>query len=104
MIWCVRLPVLVGTCEETLSALCQLQTTLKGLKSLSGKPGQRRSYKRLKEIGMTMILTPTPEPFSNIIGISLLGIAKYLEWRSPPLTLSDIGEEFRTTLKNIRIL
>jgi len=53
---------------------------------------------------MTMILTPTPEPFSDIIGISLLGIAKYLEWRSPPLTLSDIGEEFRTTLKNIRIL
>ncbi len=61
---------LVGSYEETFSMLYELQTTLKSLKSLSGKPGQRRSYKRLKEIGMTMILTPTPEPFSDIIGIS----------------------------------
>ncbi|MEM4234843.1 MAG: hypothetical protein QXU75_06820 [Candidatus Methanomethylicaceae archaeon] len=94
---------LVGSCEEVLSAYCELQRTLKSLKSLAGKPGQRRSYKRLKEIGMTMLLTPTPEPFSDIIGISVLGIAKYLEWRSPPLTLSDVGEEIRTTFKNMRL-
>lgn len=95
---------LMGTCEETLTACREFQTTLKSLKSLAGKPGQRRSYRRLKEIGTALLLTPTPEPFSDIIGLSLLGIAKYLEWHSPPLTLSDLGEELRTVLKNLNLI
>ncbi len=95
---------LIGSCMCTLSAYCELKKTFKNLQSLAGKPGQRRSYKRLKEIGLTLILTPTPEPFSDLLGLSILGAAKYLEWHSPPLTLSDIAEESRTIFKNMRLI
>ncbi|MGC8936671.1 MAG: hypothetical protein ACP5KV_04825 [Candidatus Methanomethylicaceae archaeon] len=94
---------LVGSCKDVISAYSELQENLKGLKRLVGKPGQRRSYERLKEIGLALILTPTPEPFSDVIGASILAFAKYLERRSPPLTLSDLRDELQKTLRNLHL-
>jgi len=66
-----------------------------------GKPEQRRSYKHLKSIGTALVLTPSPEPLSDIIGLALIGVAEGAERRKPPLTVSEIGEEGRSILKGI---
>lgn len=96
--------LLVASYEELISGYEDTIKNLKSLRSLAGKPSQRRSYNRLKELGITLILTPTPEPLSDVIGISILGIAKFLETHSSPLTLCDLAEESRTIFRNLRVM
>ncbi|MGQ9758960.1 MAG: hypothetical protein ACUVQ5_00075 [Candidatus Methanomethylicaceae archaeon] len=95
--------IMVDSCKDMIIGYGETVKIFKSLRSLAGKPGQRRSYKRLKELGMTLIFTPTPEPFSNILGLSIIGVAKYLEWCSLPLTICDLTEEGRKIFENLRL-
>ncbi|MBM5805780.1 MAG: hypothetical protein FJZ49_06960 [Candidatus Verstraetearchaeota archaeon] len=94
--------VVMESCGESLQACEDLASSLRSVRGLLGRHEQRRSYKHLKSIGTALVLTPTPEPLSDIVGLALIGIAAGAEQRKPPLTVCEMGEESRSILKGIR--
>jgi len=91
----------IESCYESLQACSDLICSLRSVQGLMGKPGQRRSYKHLKSMGTAMILAPTPEPFTDLIGLALISVGAAAEKRKTPLTISEMSEEGRSILKGI---
>jgi hypothetical protein len=46
-------------------------------------------------------MAPSPEPFTDLIGLALIGLAKGAEKHKSPLTICEMGEESRSMLKGI---
>lgn len=94
---------IASSCQDSIVAYGELMHNLKSVHGLMGKPGRKSgSYNHLKSIGTAMILAPSPEPFTDLIGLALIGFAKGAEKHKPPLTLCEIGEESHSILKGIR--
>lgn len=89
------------SCNESLHAYNELSSSLKSIKPLVGKPGPRRSYANLKRIGTTLLLIPSPEPFTDVLGLALIGAGVAAERRPPPLTIAELCEESRSVFKGL---
>ena len=88
--------------QDSISAYDEMIRNLRSVQGLMGKPGRKRgSYNHLKRIGTAIILAPSPEPFTDLVGLALIGIAKGAEKHRPPLTICEMGEEGRSILKGI---
>jgi len=94
--------VITNSCQDSISACDELIRNLRSIRSLMGKPGRNsRSHNHLKSIGTAIILAPSPEPFTDLIGLALIGLAKGAEKHKPPLTICEMGEEGRSILRGI---
>jgi len=89
------------SCIESLHAYNQLASSLKSVKPMVGKPGQMRSHANLKRIGTTLLLIPSPEPFSDVLGLALIGAGVASERRPPPLTIAELCEESKSVFKGL---
>jgi len=103
---CILLPqkaikILRGSCTDSLRAQTELSTSLKSVRSLIGKPTMKSSDRGLKKIGTALIMVPTPEPFSDIAGLALIGIGMAAERHKPPLTMTELCVEGSSILKGI---
>lgn len=87
--------------QESVKAYTEVVSSVKSVQSLVGKQGQSRSYAGLKTIGTALILAPSPEPFTDAIGLALIGIGTAAERRKPPLTIVEMCEESRTILRGL---
>jgi hypothetical protein len=93
---------LAASGKENLQAHADLESSLRSLKKIVGKPGQKAGGDRgLKKIGVALLLAPTPEPFSDMVGLALIGIGVASEHHNPPLTLCELGGEGRSILKEL---
>jgi len=88
-------------CNESLHAYNELSSSLKSVKPMVGKPGQRKSYANLKHIGTTLLLIPSPEPFTDVLGLALIGAGVAKERYPPPLTIAELCEESRSVFKGL---
>lgn len=89
------------SCRESTDAYAQVASSVKNVRSLVGKNGQRRSYAGLRSIGTALILAPTPDPFTDVVGLALIGIGTAAERRKPPLTILEMCEESRTVFRGL---
>ena len=85
-----------GDRHETLQACGGLSSSLRSIRPLVGKPNQRGNSAGLKTIGTTLLLIPSPEPFTDVLGLALIGAGVAAERRPPPLTISELCEESRS--------
>lgn len=92
---------LAESCRDGLQAHSDLESNIRSLKTMVGKPGQRGADKGLKKIGVALLLAPTPEPFTDIVGLALIGIGVASERHKPPLTIFELGEEGHSLIKGI---
>ncbi len=92
---------LVDSCKDSAKAYEELDTGLRSLKGIVGSSGQRRSYKNLKRLGVAIILAPSPEPFTDLVGLALIGAGEAGERFRSPLTLSDMPEESYSLFKSL---
>jgi hypothetical protein len=89
------------SCRDSANAYSEVASSVKNMRSLVGKQGQRRSYAGLKSFGTALILAPSPEPFSDVVGLALIGIGTAAERRKPPLTILEMCEESRTIFRGL---
>jgi len=89
------------SCRDSTMAYSQVATNLKNVRSLIGKHGKRRDYAGLKTFGTALILAPSPEPFTDVVGLALFGIGTAAERRKPPLTILEMCEESRTIFRGL---
>lgn len=92
----------VETYEETIDIYKGFNDELKSLKGLVGKPGQRRSHNNLKRLGAALLLAPTPEPITDIIGLALIGAGEIGERFGPPLTICELDQERQDVLSDLQ--
>jgi len=92
---------LVASCKDGAKAYEELDTGLRSLKGVVGSSGQRRSYKNLKRLGVAMLLAPSPEPFTDLVGLALIGAGEVGDRIRSPLTLSDMLEESYSLFKSL---
>lgn len=92
---------LVESCEDGSRAYTDINCSLRSLKSLVGNSGQGRRHKNLKRLGAAIILAPSPEPFTDIIGLALIGAGELGEHHKPPLTITEVGEETGNIFKDL---
>ncbi len=92
---------LVESCEDGSNALNGINYSIRSLKGLVGRAGQRGQNRNLKRLGTAIILAPSPEPFTDIIGLALIGAGEIGEHRKPPLTITEVGEETCTIFKDL---
>ena len=90
-----------ASCTESLQAHDDLSASLNSVKKLVGKPTQGSSSKGLKRIGVALLLAPSPEPFTDIVGIALIGVGAAAERHKPPLTISELCIEGSSIVKGI---
>ena len=93
--------ILHESCCESTYAYGEVSSSIKNVRTLVGKQGQSRSYAGLKNIGTALILAPSPEPFTDVVGLALIGIGTAAERRKPPLTIMEMCEESRTIFKGL---
>lgn len=91
----------VDSLIEAGNAASCLSLELRSLRALVGKPGQRRSLGGLKKVGTALLLTPTPEPFTDIAGLALIGIGALADRLGPPMTISEMSEEARSLFSSL---
>lgn len=84
---------LVESATDAGSAAADIELGLRSLRALVGEPGKRRSLGNLKKVGCALLLTPTPEPFSDIAGLALIGIGALAERWFCPMTVSEMSRE-----------
>ena len=89
------------SCRDSATAYAQVALSVKSVRNLVGKQGQRKNYAGLKSFGTALILAPSPEPFTDVIGLALIGIGTAAERRKPPLTITEMCEESRTILRGL---
>jgi hypothetical protein len=89
------------SCRDSTTAYAQVALSVKNVSNLVGKQGQHRNYAGLKSFGTALMLAPSPEPFSDVIGLALIGIGTAAERRKPPLTITEMCEESRTMLRGL---
>ncbi len=89
--------------ESSRDAVCaygDMAHNLGSVRGLMGRPSKGRACKHLKHIGAALLLTPTPEPFSDAIGLALIGVGTIAE-RMNPLTLAGLSEEGGEILREV---
>jgi len=84
---------LVESAADAGSAAADIELGLRSLRALVGEPGKRRSLGSLKKVGCALLLTPTPEPFSDLAGLALIGIGALAERWLCPMTVSEMSQE-----------
>jgi len=89
------------SCRDSASAYAQVASNMKSVRNLVGKQGTSRNYAGLKSFGTALILAPSPEPFTDVIGLALIGIGTAAERRKPPLTITEMCEESRTIFRGL---
>jgi len=92
---------LIDSCKDSSKAYEELDTSLRSLRGVVGSSSQRRSYKNLKRLGVAIMLAPSPEPFTDLVGLALIGASEVGERVRPPLTLSDMPEESYSLFKSL---
>ncbi len=85
--------ILVESAADAGATVCEVELGLRSLRALVGEPGKRRSLGNLKKVGTALLLTPTPEPFSDIAGLALIGIGALAERWLCPMTVSEMSRE-----------
>jgi hypothetical protein len=93
--------VLLDSYKDGVHAQKEIDCSLRSLKGLVGKTGQRRSFKNLKRLGTAIILAPSPEPFTDLIGLALIGAGEVGDRLKPPLTISEMSEEGASIFKDL---
>lgn len=91
---------LLESSRDAACAYADLERNLGSLKGLVGRPGKGRACKNLKHIGAVLLLAPSPEPVTDMIGLALIGAGALAE-RANPLTLTELSEEGGGILKGI---
>ncbi len=89
--------------ESSRDAACAYEDmahNLRSVRGLMGRPGKERVCKHLKHVGAALLLTPTPEPFSDAIGLALIGVGTIAE-KMKPLTLAGLSEEGGEILREV---
>jgi hypothetical protein len=89
------------SCRDSTTAYAQVASSVKSIRSLVGKQGTSRNYAGLKKFGTALVLAPSPEPFTDVIGLALIGIGTAAERRKPPLTIMEMCEESRMIFRGL---
>jgi len=89
------------SCHESFQACDGLSSSLNSIKPLVGKPNRKSNSAGLKTIGTTLLLIPSPEPFTDVLGLALIGAGVAAERRQPPLTITELCEESRSIFKGL---
>jgi hypothetical protein len=89
------------SCIDSANAYSEVTSSIKNVRSLVGKHGQRRSYAGFRTFGTALILAPTPDPITDVVGLALIGIGTAAERRKPPLTILEMCEESRTIFRGL---
>ncbi|MDH7556143.1 MAG: hypothetical protein ACQXXL_07155 [Candidatus Methanosuratincola sp.] len=85
--------ILADSAADAGSAASEVELGLRSLRALVGEPGKRRSLGNIKKVGTALLLTPTPELFSDIAGLALIGIGALAERWCCPMTVSEMSRE-----------
>lgn len=85
--------ILAESAADAGAAVGEVELGLRSLRALVGQPGKRRSLGNLKKVGTALLLTPTPEPFSDVAGLALIGIGALAERWFCPMTVSEMSRE-----------
>ncbi|MEN3035410.1 MAG: hypothetical protein ABC537_03810 [Candidatus Methanosuratincola sp.] len=93
--------ILSESAADSGTAVGEAALGLRSLRDLVGEPGKRRSLGNLKKVGTALLLTPTPEPFSGIAGLALVGIGALAERWGCPMTVSEMSREAGAVFRSI---
>ncbi|MCQ8892967.1 MAG: hypothetical protein NQU41_06255 [Candidatus Methanosuratincola sp.] len=93
--------ILSESAADAGAAVGEVAFGLRSLRALVGEPGKRRSLGNLKKVGTALLLTPTPEPFSDIAGLALIGIGALAERWGCPMTVSEMSKEAGAVFRSI---
>ncbi|GEM_PF-743517 len=92
---------LVDSCNDGARAYDEFEAGLRSLKGIVGSSSQRRSCRNLKRLGVAIMLAPSPEPFTDLVGLAMIGAGEVEELLSPPLTLSDMPEAVNSIFESL---
>ncbi|MDI9643883.1 MAG: hypothetical protein QFX35_01540 [Candidatus Verstraetearchaeota archaeon] len=96
---------LLADCARDAScSVSDLARELNSIRTIIGEPSRKQSKGGLKRLGTALLLTPSPEPFSDLLGLALIGAGALADRVGHPLTISELSTEagplFRSILRS----
>lgn len=93
--------LLAESATDASWATRDLDIEIRELRAFVGEARSRRGTGGLKRLGTALLLAPTPEPFTDILGLTLIGAGALADRMGHPLTISEISAEAGSLLRSI---